>query len=51
MRPRHFDKQTQLRGLRKGIRTLKNKRDGAKWLLPSMRRYEKKLAAEVRAKR
>lgn len=43
-----FDKRTQLRGIRKAIRTLQKKRGGPKWLLPSMRRYEKRLATEVR---
>ncbi len=42
-------KREQLRGVRKGIRVLSRKRGGPKWLLPSMRRYEKRLAAEVRA--
>src|SRR5713101_1595670 len=46
MRPRHFDKRTQLRGLLKGIRTLKRKRGGPKWLLPGMIKYVKKLRAE-----
>ena len=44
-----LSKREQLRGVRKAIRTLREKRGGPKWLLPSMRRYEKRLAAEVRA--
>ena len=43
-----FSKEVQLRGVRKAIRALKKKRGGPKWLLPSMKRYEKRLAAEVR---
>jgi len=38
-----------LKGVRKAIRKLKKERRGPKWLLPSMRRYKKRLAAEVRA--
>lgn len=49
MRPKHFDKKTQLRGLRKGIRVLERKRGGPKWLLPGMKKYARKLAAEIRA--
>jgi len=43
-----FPKKVQLAGVRKAIRTLQKKRSGPKWLLPSMRRYEKRLAAEAR---
>jgi hypothetical protein len=49
MGQRHrLNKAEQLRGVRKAIRVLRQKRGGPKWLLPSMRRYERKLAAEVR---
>ena len=44
-----LSKSQQLRGVRKAIRTLRNKRGGPKWLVSSMQRYAKKLAAEVRA--
>lgn len=44
-----LSKADQLRGIRRAIRVLRKKRGGPKWLLPSMRRYERKLAAEVRA--
>ena len=43
-----FPKRVQLRGVRKAIRTLTKKGGGPKWLLPSMRKYEKQLAAQVR---
>lgn len=41
----------RLKGLRKGIRTLEKKRGGPKWLLPSMRAYEKRLSQKVSRKR
>jgi hypothetical protein len=44
-----FTPEQRLRGLRKAIRTLEGKRGGPKWLLPSMRRYERKLTEEIRA--
>ncbi len=43
-----LSKQEQLAGVRKGIRVLSKKRVGPKWLLPAMRRYAQRLAAEVR---
>ncbi len=45
-----LSKREQLAGVRKAIRVLRKKRGGPKWLLPSMSRFEKRLAAEVRAK-
>jgi hypothetical protein len=40
--------EEKLRGIRRGIRTLKNKRGGPKWLVPSMKRYERKLTAQLK---
>lgn len=49
----HYEMSTEekLRGVRKGIRTLIKKRGGPKWLVPSMRRYERKLAEQVQRER
>lgn len=44
-----LSKQEQLASVREGIRVLSKKRGGPKWLLPAMRRYSHRLAAEVRA--
>jgi hypothetical protein len=35
--------EQKLRGLRKGIRILKKKRGGPKWLIPSMEKYLERL--------
>lgn len=40
--------QDRIKGLRKGIKVLSRKRGGPKWLLPSMKRYLKRLQAEDR---
>ncbi len=43
--------EQQLKGVRKAIRTLTRKRGGPKWLLPSMKRYARKLAGQAGRKR
>ena len=40
--------EDRIKGLRKGIKVLSRKRGGPKWLLPSMKRYLKKLEAQHR---
>lgn len=40
--------EDRVKGLRKGIRVLSRKRGGPKWLLPSMKRYLKRLEAQKR---
>jgi hypothetical protein len=40
-------KEAQLRGIRKAIRTIDRKRVSPKWLLPGMRRFARKLEAEI----
>jgi hypothetical protein len=41
----------KLRGLSRAINTLKRKRRGPTWLLPSIREYRKRLLRELGAKR
>jgi len=45
-----LSKREQLRGVRKGIHVLKRKRGGPRWLIPSMEKFAKRLAAEIRGR-
>jgi hypothetical protein len=48
--PRHvLTTKEKLRGLRNGIRKLKEKRGGPKWLIPSMKNYERRLAEQLKS--
>jgi hypothetical protein len=40
-------KEAQLRGIRKAIRSIERKRLSPKWLLPGMRRFARRLEAEI----
>ncbi len=40
--------EEKLRGLRRGIRKLRQKRGGPKWLIPSMRKYERRLREQLK---
>jgi len=46
-----FTIDEKLRGIRKGIRTLKKKRTGPTWLIPSMEKYVRKLKQKQQATR
>jgi len=51
MSPYKMTVEEKLRGIRKGIRTLRKKRGGPKWLIPSMRRYERELLKKLTEER
>jgi hypothetical protein len=40
--------EQKLQGIRRGIRVLKKKRGGPKWLIPSMKKYERRLAEQLK---
>jgi hypothetical protein len=40
--------EEKLKGIRRGIRTLEKKPGGPTWLIPSMKKYARKLAEQLR---